>query len=196
MNKGVNKSKIFMIISICILCISIIGGSLAYYRKLIFNTSASTITHGLEHYIRYTKGQNINAGTLVPTYSYDESNESNASISFYKIDNTYDIYGHIFLDINDIGDKLANSPALKYTLVSNDVVLAEGTFMGSKKNDSILVKADIPLSTSEQIFTIYVWLDKNEKIAVDIEGQAFSVTIRCEATMKNKYEGKFLRPLV
>ena len=150
-----NKSKIYMIVGICILCISLIGATVAYYTKTLFNESVSTITHGLDYYINYSKGQNISGITLEPTSDYSSS-AANTSITFYKKDNTYDIYGHIYLDINEIGTNLSTSSALRYTLVNNNNVVAEGTLKGSSSGDSILVKSNIPLEVTEQVYTIYM----------------------------------------
>lgn len=177
------KSKIFMIIGICVLCISIIGSSVAYYQAVLFeDLNVDTITHGLDYYIEYKRGTNIIGATLVPTNEYTEGEST--EVELWKIDNTYDIYGHIYLDIKDIGTNLANSTALKYILVNNDSIIAEGTLNGTSTNESILVKANIPLATTKQLYKIYIWLDENEEIDLNIENDSLALTVRCEATMK------------
>ena len=98
-----NKSKIFMIVGISALCLAILGSTLAYYRITLFNETASTITHGLDYYINYDRETNILEHTLRPTDNH--INGANSDIEFWKIDDTYDIYGHIYLDINEMSDE-------------------------------------------------------------------------------------------
>ena len=180
-----DKNKIITIISICLLCVVVIGSTVGYYNEKLFDDlTVDTITNGLDYYINYTKGQNISGATLVPTSDYTKNEETSTSISLYKKDNTYDIYGHIYLDINAIGATLAEFSALKYTLVNNDNVIAEGTLKGNTSNDSVLLKSNISLETTEQIFTVYIWLDENEELDIEAENETLSVTVRCEATMK------------
>ena len=182
MNKSINKSKLYMIICICILCVSILGSSIAYYREELFSENASTITYGLDYYINYAKGQDISSAelTLIDSYLHGTSSD----IELWKKDNTYDIYGHIYLDINEIGTNLSQSSALKYTLVNNGNILASGSLKGYSSGDSVLVSANIPLQTTKQLYTINIWLDQNENPDVSIESEVLSLTVRCEATMK------------
>lgn len=179
-----NKSRILMTAGIGILSVLVLGSTVAYYSKVLFNDYfVDTTTHGLEYYINYSKGQDITSATLTTSSAYTEA-ITNTSITFYKKDDSYDIYGHIYLDINEIGTNLANIDALKYTLVNNDKVIMENTLEGSKSGDSILIKGNIPLSTNEQIFTLYIWLDSEKEFDLAIRDELLSVTVRCEATMK------------
>ncbi len=181
MSKNINKSKLYMIISVCILCISILGTTIAFYREELFNTNVSTITYGLDYYINYAKGQDISGAELLATDSYE--NGTSSDIELWKKDNTYDIYGHIYLDINEIGANLSTSSALKYTLVNNNNVIATGKLQGSA-GDSILISHNIPLQTTKQLYTVYIWLDINENPSIEIESEVLSITVRCEATIK------------
>ena len=182
MIKNINKSKLFMIISICILCVSILGSTVAYYREELYSDDASTITYGLDYYINYAKGQDISGAELSLADTYTSG--PNADIELWKKDNTYDIYGHIYLDINEIGTNLSKTAALKYTVVNNDKVISEGSLKGYTTGDSVLISANIPLQTSKQLYTIYIWLDKKENPEGTIESETLSLTARSEATMQ------------
>lgn len=183
MNRSVNKSKIFMIIGICTLCISIIGSTVAYYREvLVDDLTVNTVTQGLDYFINYTKGNSITGAEL--NLGEDYTDGVNTSIVFYKKDNTYDLYGHIYLDVTTIGTNLSGSTALKYALVNNGTVIGEGSLKGYSDGDSILIKDNIVLQTTSQTYTIYIWLDTNENPDVSIEGENLSLTVRCEATME------------
>ena len=182
MNKNINKSKLYMIICICVLCISVLGSTVAYYRKVLFNMNASTITYGLDYYINYAKGQDITSAELGLVENYTSG--ASSDIELWKKDNTYNIYGHIYLDVNQMGTNLSNTSALKYTIVNNGHIMSSGTLKGSSSGKSVLALANIPLQTTKQLYTVYIWLDSNENPDASIEGETLSLTVRCEATMK------------
>lgn len=182
MDKLKNK-KTLIIIIISIFVIALIGGVYAYYQKVIANISANTITQGLDYYINYAKGTDITNGVLNPSTDYTGGNS--VTVTFNKKDNTYDIYGHIYLDISTIGNKLKNSEALKYTVVdSNNMILKNGVLIGISSNSSKQLIANIPLSTTPETYTIYLWLDENALDDYTIEGESISANVRCDATMK------------
>lgn len=176
-----NKSKIYMIICICILCISVIGSTLAYYTKTLFNKDVNTITHGLDYYINYNKGQNITDGNLIPTTLYTDG--ISADIELWKVDNTYDIYGHMYLDIKQMSDELSESDAIRYTVTEGDDVLYTG-YVNKSATGSILVASNIPLETNKKIYTVYIWLDYDANPSMDLESEILSLEVRCEATMQ------------
>lgn len=178
------KSKIFMIASICTLCLSIIVSTYAMYRENLFdNLTVDTITNGLDYYISYDKGTDITSSTLDPSTDYTGGNS--ATITFGKKDNTYDIYGHIYLDIGAIFSSERSKIALKYALKDTDgSIIATGNLAGKNAGSSVLVKSNIPLDIESKTYTVYLWLDENEEIEPDIASETLTVTVRCEATMK------------
>ena len=183
MKKIKNKSKLYMLISIIILVISVIGSSYAYYRIVLFNDlTVNPITNGLDYYINYAKGTDITSSVLEPSTDYSGGNS--VTITFYKKDNTYDIYGHIYLDVTSVGTALSSSASLKYTVLSNDIIISQGTLGGIANGDSLLLAVNIPLSTEQTEYTVYLWLDDTNSNASSAENETISATVRCEATMK------------
>ena len=188
--KEKKKSKIFMYISIGILFLSIIGSSYAYYQKVIATLSVNTITKGLDYYINYTKGSDITSGTLTSSSTYTDG--LNTSVTFYKKDNTYNIYGHIYLDITNISSDLSREPGFKYTVESNGTIVSSGHLQGIVSGISKQLAYNIPLSTTSTDYTVYLWLDENEIVNYELEGSTLTASIRCEATMKpilGRYSG-------
>lgn len=177
------KKTVFIILGILIFSILIAGITYALYKFVLFDDlTVETATPGLDYYINYTKGQDITNGILNIGSDYTSGNS--ASVEFWKKDNTYDIYGQIYLDINSIGSNLASESGLKYTVVNNDNVIASGTLAGTSSGSSLILVSNIPLETSSQLYTVYIWLDENVEVNTDIEGESLSASIRCEATMK------------
>lgn len=171
------------IIGVTVFTLMIAGLTYAFYRSVLFNDlKVETVTPGLDYYINYTKGNDITSGTLDAGSDYMSGNSTD--IELWKKDNTYDIYGHIYLDIKAIGNNLASEGALKYALVNNGTVISRGSLSGSQSGDSVLVGTNIPLSTTKQLYTVYIWLDESMNTDLNIEGELLSISVRCEATMK------------
>ena len=183
MKKIKNKSKLYMIISIIVLLIVVIGSAYAYYRIVLFNDlTVNPITKGLDYYINYAKGTDITSSVLEPSSDYRGGNS--VTITFYKKNNTYDIYGHIYLDVTSVGATLSSSSSLKYTVLSNNIIISQGTLGGIENGDSLLLAVNIPLSTEQTEYTVYLWLDDANSNASSAENESISATVRCEATMK------------
>ena len=177
-----DKYKLYMIFGISILSLAIIGSTYAYYKFVISTTNINTVTRGLDYYINYTKGTDITSSTLNPGTDYTSGN--NASITLYKKDNTYDIYGHIYLDISNISTALSSSNALKYVVLDGSNKISEGTLGGTFASESYLLAVNIPLKTASTKYTIYLWFDETSNKASTAENTSISAKVRCEATMK------------
>lgn len=124
-----------MIIGIIILVLALIGSTYAYYRYVFANVNVDTITRGLDYYITYAKGTDITNKVLEPSTDYTGGNS--VTVTLYKKDNTYDIYGHIYLNVTSIGTTLSNSSALRYAVTDGTNVVTKGDLRGvtaSSKN--------------------------------------------------------------
>ncbi len=177
-----NKYKIYMIFGITVLIISIVGSTYAYYKYVLASVNVNTITKGLDYYINYTKGTDITSSILNPSTEYTGGNS--IDISLYKKDNTYDIYGHIYLDITKISSALSGSNALKYVVVEGTSKISEGTLGGVSSNESYLLAVNIPLKATTTMYTVYLWFDETVENASSAEDATISATVRCEASMK------------
>ena len=154
MKKIKDKSKMYMILGISFLVLSILGSAYAYYKYVIATINVDTITRGLDYYINYTKRTDITAGTLNPSTDYNSGN--NIDISLYKKDNTYDIYGHIYLDITTISSTLSSSDALKYVVLDGNTKISEGSLGGVSAGNSYLLAVNIPLKTVSITYRVYL----------------------------------------
>ena len=178
------KSKLFMIISLGVLVVCIIGSTYALYSMVLSkNVGVNTTTHGLAYYINYVKGTDITSSTLSPSTSYEGGASSN--IEFWKKDDSYDIYGKIDLTVNTIGTNLKNSAALKYAVVNNGNVLKLGTLKGTAAGTTITILKNLYLEDTKQIYTVYVWLDNNEELG-NISNESLSVSVDCTASLQRE----------
>ena len=182
MKKIKDKSKMYMILGISFLVLAVLGSTYAYYKYVIATINVDTITRGLDYYINYTKGTNITSAVLNPGSDYTSGN--NLSVTLYKKNNTYTIYGHIYLDISNISANLSNSGALKYTVLEGTTKIADGQLTGTTSGDTVPLAVNIPLKTTSTKYTVYLWLDENAEDYMYAENTSISAIIRCEASMK------------
>ena len=177
-----DKGKTYMIIGIIILVLAIIGSTYAYYRYVFANVNVDTITRGLDYYITYAKGTDITNKVLEPSTDYTGGNS--VSVTLYKKDNSYDIYGHIYLNVTSIGTTLSNSSALRYVVTDGTNVVSSGNLKGVTASSKIPLAVNIPLNTTSTKYTVYLWFDDNNAEETSSEGQTISASVSCEATIK------------
>ena len=182
MKKIKDKSKMYMILGISFLVLAVLGSAYAYYKYVIATINVDTITRGLDYYINYTKGTDITSATLNPGSDYTSGN--NLSVTLYKKDNTYTIYGHIYLDISNISANLSSSGALKYAVLEGTTKIVDGELTGTSSGNSVPLAVNIPLKTASTKYTVYLWFDVTEENYMSAENTSISATIRCEASMK------------
>ena len=182
MKKIKDKSKMYMILGISFLVLAVLGSAYAYYKYVIATINVDTITRGLDYYINYTKGTNITSAALNPGSDYTSGN--NLSVTLYKKDNTYTIYGHIYLDISNISANLSSSGALKYAVLEGTTKIVDGELTGTSSGNSVPLAVNIPLKTASTKYTVYLWFDETEENYMSAENTSISAIIRCEASMK------------
>ena len=179
-----NKKKI-IILGVITLIIVLLSTTFSFF---IWNSNknqdidVALNLSGLDAYIHYNKGTDVLTGTLLPSTNY--SGGISTEIELWKDPSAASrtIYGHIYMDITTIGTNLANEPALKWAITSNGEVLNTGDFVGQTQGNSISLKLNIPLSTTKQLYQIYIWLDETMEINDAIEGETISTIVRAEAT--------------
>ena len=182
-SKQVRNSKIFMYISVAVFVLCFTFSTYAVIQKVLFDDlEVSTITKGLDYYINYTNGNSISGGTLTPSSDY--SGGLSASVQFYKRDDTYDIYGHIYLDVTTVGTGIGVDPGFKYAVVDSGNNIVEEDTLVAKNGYSIPLAANIPLTVSQETYSVYIWIDENTISNYELTGETLSATIRCEATME------------
>ena len=182
MKKIKDKSKMYMILGISFLVLAVLGSTYAYYKYVIATINVDTITRGLDYYINYAKGTDITSGTLNPSKDYTGGN--NITVTLNKKDNTYNIYGHIYLDISNISTALSSSNALKYVVLEGTTKISEGVLGEVSSGESYLLAVNIPLKTTTTTYTIYLWFDEASSNALSAENTSVSAKVRCEATMQ------------
>ena len=137
---------------------------------------------GLDAFIHYNKGTDVLTGTLLPSTDYTGGISTEIELWKDPSAESRTIYGHIYMDITTIGPNLANEPALKWAITSNNKVLNTGDFIGKSNGNSIELSLNIPLSTTKELYQIYIWLDESMNINDAIEGETIATVVRAEAS--------------
>ena len=175
------RAKLFgYIIGMVAFIFTIVGFTYAMYVKSLYNVNVSASLKNLGKYIIYSRGITMSSASLEPTSSYTSG--TSASVTFYRSNTApYDIYGHIYLDINTLSSEVAS--ALKYTVVdnTNSSIIGSGSFDTYTSGSSLLSASNILLNDSETIYTVYVWLDE-DLYDSSITSSSIDISIRCHAT--------------
>ena len=178
-----NKRKKYLIIALSIVAIFIFAGTYAYWnwtssenKNVVFNTSKD-----LKDYITYDDGESKFVGDFQVSDSYLDGVHTTISMKKDGAANV-SLIATINMDINAIGETMKVSPALKWVVTSGDStnvgdVLSSGNFIGSNAGDTMVLLPNIEVLTTEQKFTIWIWIDSSENPSADLTGETLDTVV-------------------
>lgn len=175
-----SKYKTYMYIGIFILLISLIGSATTYAWltwKSTSNTSL-TMTIGKMADVTFSSGNDISTNKLAPVFNYTDGEKTTFSINNRDTTNTFLKY-KVLLDITSIADEL-KSTNLKYKLLSNNTVLAEGDF-STFTNGSTNTLYEDTLNTGVTDFIFYLYIDGNEENDLNMMDKQLNGTLKVTA---------------
>ena len=190
MNK---KQLIYSILVLFLVGLIVAGGTFAYYsftatnnKNISFNTSKE-----LQNYIIYNEGESKFSGDFKVSSTYTEGMHS--TISLYKTSevSNIDLIATIKMDINEIGNNIKNSKAVKWVVTEGNStnvgnVLSQGNFIGVNNNDTLTLVPNLEVTSTETFYTIWLWLDENENPSDNLTGETLDTTVWTEI---NQVEG-------
>ena len=189
------NKKIIIIVSITILILSIVGGTLAYWSWVSNTNEKTNVTFTLAsgYSCSADGGGNINSGekVLIPTLVSDEyaDNYIKRTVTVSPtIDTTgKTVYMDLWLDIKTLGSGLSGTDYFRYAFTTgasspDDGVIASGNFRGLVKNNRIKLLLDKEYtSTTTETYYLWIWLDINEKDD-SVMSQSFSLSLNGNCT--------------
>ena len=189
------NKKIIIIVSIIILILSIVGGTLAYWSWVTNTNQRTNVTFTLAsgYSCSADGGGNINSveKVLIPTLVSDEyaNNYIKRTVTVSPtIDTTgKTIYMDLWLDIKTLGTGLSNTNYFRYAFTTgasspDDGVIASGNFRGLVKNNRIKLLLDKEYtSTTTETYYLWIWLDINEEDD-SVMSQSFSLSLNGSCT--------------
>ena len=145
---------VVIVVTICLITFSITYAFFLMSKET--NSINNTSTAGKLEVI-YQNGQDITGRLLA--YN-DNSKALSTTATIKKSSASVDGLATITLHISNISDEL-KTEAFKWEVYENDgtTPISNGNFNGKNANDTIDVISNYPLTTTDTVFTIKLWID-------------------------------------
>ena len=199
-----NKKKYILTLVIVLLFVVLLvaGGTYAYWswnstvnKDVVFNTSKS-----ISEYVVYDEGDSHFIGNFQPKNSFCQS--ASNTLSFYKTSEAENIRlsATLNMDVNFVGSNIAASDSVYWVLTSGDntitcssglntaQVINYGTFNEVTNGQTITLKSDIDITTTEQKFTVWIWIDSAGGNLSSLSGETVDTNIWTQIDMLDASE--------
>ena len=154
-----NKYKLYMILGIIVLVLSV-GSSFAYYiwkstsnAVVSLNVCTPTIT--------FAGGSTINGVDMIPVLTKEEGTIKDIEVKKNSTCNR-DVTMNLYLELTTFPTELSDS-SFKYELYKNSetMAIASDNFSNKKEGDTITLLSNQILNTSKDTYTLYIYIDGN-----------------------------------
>ena len=189
------KKRDLILFSVIFSILLLIGGTYARWmwsstnnKSIVFNTSKE-----IAEYIVYNEGFSHFVGDFQPASTYCDSISS--TISFYKTTGDAEkatLKATIYMDVNFIEENISNSSDVYWVITSGDATactgfldnaLNSGTFTGKVDGDVITLLDNVEITTSEQEFTVWIWIDEGGSNLSLLSGETVDTNIWTQVDM-------------
>ena len=166
-----NKYKLYMILGIIVLVLSV-GGSFAYYiwkstsnALVSLNVCTPTIT--------FAGGSTINGVDMIPVLTKEEGTIKDIEVKKNSTCNR-DVTMNLYLELTTFPTELSDS-SFKYELYKNSetMAIASGNFSNKKEGNTITLLSNQILNTSKDTYTLYIYIDGNVDNPSTMAGKNF-----------------------
>ena len=154
-----NKYKLYMILGIIVLVLSV-SSSFAYYvwkstsnAVVSLNVCTPTVT--------FVGGSTINGVDMIPVLTKEEGTIKDIEVKKNSTCNR-DVTMNLYLELTTFPTELAES-SFVYELYKNSetMAIASGNFANKKEGDTITLLSNQILNTSKDTYTLYIYIDGN-----------------------------------
>ena len=154
-----NKYKLYMILGIIVLVLSV-SSSFAYYvwkstsnAVVSLNVCTPTVT--------FAGGSTINGVDMIPVLTKEEGTIKDIEVKKNSTCNR-DVTMNLYLELTTFPTELAES-SFVYELYKNSetMAIASGNFANKKEGDTITLLSNQILNTSKDTYTLYIYIDGN-----------------------------------
>ena len=174
-NEIIHSKKIIVILIIVLIILVGVASTYAWFTWSSTNNTSLTMSIGELADVTFSSGNDISTSTLAPVFNYTDGERTTFSIN-NKTDT--EISYKILLNITSIADELKSS-SLKYKLLNNNTVVAEGDFSNITSNSSTSIYNGT-LSNGSVSFTFYLYIDGNEENDLSMMGKSLSGNLMVE----------------
>ena len=154
-----NKYKLYMILGIIVLVLSV-SSSFAYYiwkstSNALVNLNVCTPT------ITFAGGSTINGVDMIPVLTKEEGTIKDLEVKKNSTCNR-DVTMNFYLELTTFPTELAES-SFVYELYKNSetMAIASGNFANRKEGDTITLLSNQILNTNKDTYTLYIYIDGN-----------------------------------
>ena len=191
------KKYVKYLIITLVVGIMIAIGTYAYWSYESSNKKNISIqtSRELSNYIIYDEGESKFAGELKIGSSYLDGVHTTISIKKTNDASNLELIATVNMTVNAIGDNIKNSYGLKWAITKGDstsagTLLNQGNFYGKNNDDVIELKTGIEVTTTEEKYTVWIWIDGSENIDPKIVGETLdtSVWTQVDQILDNRFE--------
>ena len=173
-----NKYKLYMILGIVLLVLSI-AGSLAYY---VWSSSTTSIAGNLcLPEIYFTGGATIN-GKLKPVSSKEEGLIKEIEVNLHKTCNNDTAVMNLYLSLDLLPTTLQENTFVYELYNGNNERISSGNFSDKKQGDTIALAENEIVTSNVSIYTLYIYIDGNRDNPITMTNQNFRFNIYGEGT--------------
>ena len=166
-----NKYKLYMILGIIVLVLSV-SSSFAYYiwkstSNALVNLNVCTPT------ITFAGGSTINGVDIVPVLTKEEGTIKDIEVKKNSTCNR-DVTMNLYLELTTFPTELAES-SFVYELYKNSetMAIASGNFSNKEQGNTITLLSNQILNTSKDTYTLYIYIDGNVDNPSTMAGKNF-----------------------
>ena len=168
-----NKYKLYMILGIVLLGLSITG-SLAYY---IWSSSTTSISGNLcLPEIYFTGGATINS-KLKPVSSKEEGLIKEVEVNLHKTCNNDTAVMNLYLSLDLLPVALQENTFVYELYNGNNERISSGNFSDKKQGDTITLTENEIVTSDVSIYTLYIYIDGNRDNPITMTNQNFRFNI-------------------
>ncbi len=173
-----NKYKLYMILGIILLVLSITG-SLAYY---VWSSSTTSIAGNLcLPEIYFTGGATIN-GKLKPVSSKEEGLIKEIEVNLHKTCNNDTAVMNLYLSLDLLPTALQENTFVYELYNGNNERISSGNFSDKREGDTITLAENEIVTSNVSIYTLYIYIDGNRDNPISMTNQNFRFNIYGEGT--------------
>jgi len=166
-----NKCKLYMILGIIVLVLSV-GSSFAYYVWKS-STNALVSLNVCTPTITFAGGSTINGVDMIPVLTKEEGTIKDIEVKKNSTCNK-DVTMNLYLELTTFPTELAES-SFVYELYKNSetMAMASGNFSNKEQGNTITLLSNQILNTSKDTYTLYIYIDGNVDNPSTMAGKNF-----------------------
>ena len=166
-----NKYKLYMILGIIVLVLSV-SSSFAYYVWKS-STNALVSLNVCTPTITFAGGSTINGTDMIPVLTKEEGTIKDIEVKKNSTCNR-DVTMNLYLELTTFPTELSDS-SFKYELYKNSdsTPIASGNFSNKEQGNTITLLSNQILNTSKDTYTLYIYIDGNVDNPSTMAGKNF-----------------------